>query len=56
MQMYNSVIYRHNYSKTSTILWQDYRDEPDLNAADTIIDFPGDNSSASFRFKQEITG
>ena len=56
MQMYNSVIYRDNCSKTSAILWQYYRDEPDLNAADAVIDFPGDNSSASFRFKQEVTG
>ena len=38
--MYNIIEYSHNYSSTSESLWQYYRDEPALNAAATIIDFP----------------
>ena len=47
MPTYNLIEYSDNYSKTSGRLWQYYRNEPDLTNA-------GD--SASFKFKQKITG
>ena len=43
------------YSKTSGSLCQCYRDEPALNNNCEIINFPTDNNSASFKFKQQIT-
>ena len=56
MPMYNLIEYSGAYSKTSVSLWQYYRDEPALDNGN-IIDFPDDNNnSASFRFKQKITG
>ena len=43
--------------KTLGRLWECYRDEPVLNNAGGIIGFPDpDNTSASFKFKQKITG
>ena len=43
--------------KTSGSLWQNYSDEPALDANDNIIDFPADNNnSISFKFKQKIIG
>ena len=42
--------------KTSGSLWQHYRDEPTLDNNDNITGFPADNNSASFKFKQQITG
>ena len=57
MPMYNLIEYSNNYSKTSGILWQYYRDEPALDANGTIADFPIDNNnSVSFKFKQKIKG
>ena len=51
--MYN---YNDAYSKTSGSLWQYYRDESALDHCDDI-DFPANNNnSASFKFKQQITG
>ena len=47
MPMYNLIEYRDNYSKTSCILWQYYRDEPTLNDADAIDNYSG--NSASFK-------
>ena len=41
--------------KTSENLWQCYKDEPTLNNYDAIIDFGGNNSNVSFKFKQKIT-
>ena len=56
MPMYNLIEYSGAYSKTSVSLWQYYRDEPALDNGN-IIDFPDDNNnSASFTFKQKITG
>ena len=46
MPMYNLIEYSDNYSKTSGILWQYYRDEPNNNLAD----------SESFKSKTKITG
>ena len=57
MPMYNLIEYSNNYSKTSATLWQHYRDEPVLTGASAIKNFhDGDNNSASFKFKQKITG
>ena len=46
MPMYNLIEYSDNYAKTSGILCQYYRDEPNNNLA----------NSESFKFKVEITG
>ena len=46
MPIYNLIEYSDNYSKTSGILWQYYRDESDINI--TI--------SESFKLKARITG
>ena len=54
MSMYNLIEYSDNYSKTSSSLWQYYRDEPSLNDNGVINDFP--RTSTSFKFKQKITG
>ena len=45
--MYNLIEYSDNYSKTSCILWQYYKDEPTLNDADAIDNYSG--NSASFK-------
>ena len=39
MPIYNVIEYSNNYSKTSEILWQYYRDEPILADDNTITDF-----------------
>ena len=54
MSVYNLIEYSDAYSKISGSFWQYYRDEPALDNDGSIIDFPDD--SASFRFKQKITG
>ena len=46
MPMYNLIEYSDGYSKTSGILWQYYKDEPNDNLAD----------SNSFKSKVKITG
>ena len=46
MQMYNSIEYSDNFSKTSDSLWQYYRDDPNNNIAE----------SKSFKYKVKITG
>ena len=57
MTIYNLVEYDNNYSKPSGSLWQYYRDEPLLDANDTITDFSAaNNSHALFKLKQKITG
>ena len=57
MPMYNLTQHSAAYSKTSASLWQYYRDEPALDYNNNIIDFPDNsNNSASFKFKQQITG
>ena len=45
MPMYNLAEYGDNYSKTSASLWQYYIDEPALNNADDITDFPDDSNN-----------
>ena len=57
MPMYNLIEYSDAYSKTSGNLWQYYRDKLDLDKNSNIIDFPANNNnSASFKFKEKITG
>ena len=57
MPMYNLIKHSDPYSRTSESLWQYYRDEPALNTNGKIIGFPANtNDSASFKFKQQITG
>ena len=46
ISMYNLIEYSDNYSKTSDILWQYYRNEPNDNLTD----------SESFKSKLKITG
>ena len=44
MTMYNLIQYSNNYSKTSGILWQHYRNEPAINVANgDIVDFNATN-------------
>ena len=55
--MYNLIENSDNYSKTSGNLQQYYRDIPFLDDNDAIANFPSDNNdSASFKFKEKITG
>ena len=57
MPMYNLIEYSDNYSKTSAILWQYYRDESALGASNAITDIKADNATTdSFKIKQNITG
>ena len=56
MSMHNLIEYGDNYRKTSASLWQYYRNEAALDDAGRIVGFPNDNNSASFKFKQKITG
>ena len=52
MPMYNLIEYSGIYSKISGSSWQYYKDEPVLNNAGDITDFPANNNnSTSFRFK-----
>ena len=55
--MYNLIEYSDNYSKTSWVLSQYYRDELFLDDNDAIVDFLADkNNSASFKSKKKKTG
>ena len=57
MTIYGLIQYNDNYSKTSVNSWQYYRDELVLSDAGAIRSFHvDDNNSASFKFKQKITG
>ena len=56
MPMYNLIEDSDNYSKTSGSLWQYYTDEPFINNNGVTIDVPDDSDSASFKYKQKITG
>ena len=47
--------YSEIHLKTSGSLWQYYKDEPVLNNASGIIDFPASNdNNVSFKFKEKI--
>ena len=54
MPMYNLIKYSDNYSKKSGRLWQYYTDQPVLNDAGALNNFPG--NSVLFKYKQKITG
>ena len=57
MPMYNLIEYSDAYLKTLGILWQYCTEEPALDNDSNVTDFPDDtNNSASFTFKQKITG
>ena len=56
MLIYNIIECSVAYSKTSGSLWQYYRDEPSRNANGEIDFSANNNNSASFKFKQQITG
>ena len=56
MPMYNLIEYSDAYLKTSGSSWQYFRDEPGLEVNGNIVDFPANSNSASFKFKQQITG
>ena len=56
MPMYNLIEYSDNYLKTSGNLWQYYRDEPFINNDGVVNDVPDNPDSASFEYKQKITG
>ena len=56
MPMCNLIEYSDNYSKTSGILWQYYKDIPAVNNDGNIVDFNGANATDSFNFKTKITG
>ena len=57
MPMYDLIEYSDACLRTSGSLCQYYWDEPALNDNGEIVDFPADkNHSASFKFKQQITG
>ena len=57
MPIYNLIEYSDAYSKISGSLCQYYRGEAALDNNNKIIDFSADNNnSASFKFKQRITG
>ena len=49
--MYNLIEYSDNYSKTSTSLWQCYKEIPAVNDNGDIVDFNGANATDSFQFK-----
>ena len=56
MPIHNSIECSDNYSKTSRSSWQYYRDEPALTDVGSIANFHTADNSASFEFKQKITG
>ena len=54
--MYNLIQYSDSYSKKSRILWQYCIDKPAVNYNGVIVDFNKVNVTASFNFKEKITG
>ena len=56
MPMHNLIEYSDNYLKTSGNLQQYYRDEPFINNDGVVNDVPDNPDSASFEYKQKITG
>ena len=56
MPMYNLIEYSNIYSKKSGSLWQYYRGELALTNVGFITSFHASNNSASFKFRQKITG
>ena len=57
MPMYDLIEYNDNYSKTSEILWQYCRDEPDLVDDDAIANLTEANSITNLlKTKEKIIG
>ena len=56
LPMYYLIEYSDAYLTISGSLCQYYWEEIALNNSGEIIDFPADNNSALFKFKQQITG
>ena len=57
MPMYDLKEYSNNYLKTSWSLWQNYRDELNLDNTDNVVHFIGANyNSRSIKYRQRITG
>ena len=57
MPMNTLIKYSNIYSRTSRILWQNYRNKPTLDDKNNIIDIPADNNnSISFKFEETIAG
>ena len=48
--------YSGNYSKKLGSLYQYYKNEPAVDNTGAIVDFPNDNTTDSFKFKENITG
>ena len=56
MPMYNVIEYSKNYSKTTSSLWNYYRDELSDDANDNINPNKNVINSKSFKYKTNITG
>ena len=57
MPMYNLIECSDNYSKTSTILWEYFRDKPALANNGNITDFNENNTAInSFKTKEKMAG
>ena len=57
MAIYNLREFSDIYLTEFESLWQHYINEPALNNASAITDFPADNNnSIQFKFKEKITG
>ena len=56
MPIHNLIEYSDNYSKTSGILFQYYRDVPTVDNEGATIDFTEANVTDSFNLKVKVTG
>ena len=56
MPIYTSIECSDNHLKTSKILWQFYRDVPDLDNDDAISNFTENNATESFNLKLKLIG
>ena len=56
IQMYNSIEYSDNYSKTAWSVFQYCRDKPALNNNCSVAVFANNNTTDLSKFKQKIVG
>ena len=56
MPIYTSIECSDNHLKTSKILWQLYRDVPDLDNDDAISNFTENNATELFNLKLKLIG
>ena len=56
MPIYTSIECSYNHWKTSKILWQSYRDVPDLDNDDAISNFTENNATESLNLKLKLIG